>query len=295
MRLAQLLTTAVACTLTLGALSSIAHAQAWIRPAGEIYVNTSFTNLTGDQFYAPDKSVQDIASTYTQSSVNLYAEAGLIDKRLQLTFSGEVFRRNELEGQGATEGTGDLQAGLWVGLLQDGPIKLSAGLVVGLPTGDERPDAEGDDPVADDIARLLPTGDGEVDYEPRIIAGYGFGGGPWPLRHYVVGELGYAIRGEGIDDGIRYRLELGSQIARPGWDRFWLLTRLHGLESFASDEEAGRGFSGLGQGVTHTSVGAELYGRVVDSFGISVGTDVPVRARNIIAGLPVRASLSYTF
>lgn len=273
---------------------TLASAQAWIRPAGEIYANVGVTTMSSDGAYGADTTRQDIGATYTQTALTLYAEAGVIDRWLQISLGGELYRRNTLSGRGTTEGVGDLQAGAWVGLLQDGPVRLSAGLLVGLPTGDPTPSVEGAGGEA--LAPLLPTGDGEVDYEPRIIAGSSFGGGGWPLRHYAVAELGYAFRSEGIDDGVRYRLELGSQL--PRWPRIWLMTRIHGLRSLASEAEAGQEglrFSGLGQGVSYGALGVELYGRIVDQLGISVATDMPFEARNIVAGLPVRAALSYTF
>lgn len=275
--------------------STDALAQAWIRPAGEVYVNTSYSRISGDGFYGPDKERVELGSTYSQSALGLYAEAGLIDRWLMLSLDGELFRQNTLEGQGETTGLGDLRVGAWTGLVEAGAFRLSAGLLVGLPTGDDQPQADGDDPSADDIATLLPTGDGEIDIEPRLIAGYSFGGGGWTLAHYLVAEAGYWIRNEGISDGITYRLELGTQVARKHIDRVWLIGRFYGLESLASDEEAGRGFSGLGQGVTHTSLGADVYVRVWDTLGVSTGLATAVRARNIISAAPFRATISYTF
>ena len=122
---------------------------------------------------------------------------------------------------------GRYAAGLWSGLVTR-PLRLSAAFLIGIPSGDPAPLSTADDEAAL-IARSLPTGDGEVDFEPRLSLGYSFGGvRRWPLVHYVVAEAGYWIRTAGrardpngrffttdFADAFTYRAELGSSCPSP--------------------------------------------------------------------------------
>jgi hypothetical protein len=273
------------------ALPSQAMAQAWTKDAGHAYLSLNLMLLSGDKAYGPDFTSTEIASTYSQTTLGFYSELGVIDRWLTMTANAELYRRNALADQGATSGLGDLRIGAWTGILT-GPFVLTAGAWLGLPTGDPEPSAgSGADAEAELIAKSLPTGDGEVDLEPTILFGHGFGGGGWPFTHWVVASLGWTIRTKGFSDGISYRLELGTRLS--AFDRAWFSVRLFGVESFASDIEAGSGFAGLGNGVTYTSLGAQLGVRVAGGLSVAVGGDTAFRARSIIAAIPIRFSLAY--
>lgn len=272
---------------------SVAHAQAWTRDAGSAYVNLSLTRLSGDSLYNPDFTRSDLPTTFTQTLINTYAEVGVVDRWLTVTLSSELYRRNALDQQGATFGLGDTQVGFWSGVIT-APFRLTLGVNVGLPTGDDTPDAtDPTDVEAQSIARSLPTGDGEFDFEPAVYLGHGFGGDSWPLRHFVVAKLGYHVRTRGFRDAVNYKLELGTQVPVDFLDRFWLITRFYGTESFASDIEAANGATGLGNGVTYTSLGVELSGRITGGLSAGIGVDTAFRARSIIAAIPFRFSIAY--
>src|SRR5213075_1399548 len=101
---------------------------------------------------------------YSKQLIGLYGELGIVDRWLTLSADATLFRFNRLEDQGSTRGLGDLRIGAWTGLIES-PLRLSAGFLVGIPTGDAspRPGASSADPEAQLIARSLPTGDGEWD------------------------------------------------------------------------------------------------------------------------------------
>lgn len=270
-----------------------ASAQAWIREAGSGFVDLSVRTLSGDEFYDRRGDSEPLASTYRQTSLGLYGELGLIDRWLELTVSGEALRRNELEGQGVTSGLGDFRLGLWSGLSQEGPVKLSLGVILGLPTGDPSPSVSGSAEDAELVARSLPTGDGEFDVEPNVTLGASFGGGRWPLRHYLVASLGYQVRTKGFNDALSYRLELGTRWPVGFLERVWLIARVQGLESLG--EPSSSAFVGLGDGVTFTGVGVSMAVELGGGFGASLSAESAVRAENIISGIPVSASVHYTF
>lgn len=272
-----------------------AVAQAWTRDQGQGYVNVSYTFLSADRVYGPDFIARDIRR-YRQNILGFYGEIGVVDRWLTAVVNAEIFRRSELADQGSTRGFGDMRVGLWSGLVTD-PLRLSLGVTVGLPTGDPEPDAgAGGDAESQAIAASLPTGDGEWDFEPRVSAGVSFGGGEeWPIAHYAIAEIGYAVRTEGFSDAFAYKLEVGSRIPSEVLDRFTLVLRFFGTESFASQEEAASGFGGLGNGLTYTSLGAALIARIYANVGAMIGIETALRARSIVAAPPIRVALSYEF
>ena len=176
-----------------------ASAQAWTRDQGKGYVNLSVTRLSGDEIFGTDGQSRTIANTYTQTILGVYAELGLIDRWLTVSLSSEVFRRNALDDLAATQGLGDIQVGAWSGLL-DGPFRLTVGVVLGIPTGDDQPSPDDNaDLDAELAANSLPTGDGEFDITPTVVIGYAFGGQSWPLRHFVTARaVGYWLRTRGL-------------------------------------------------------------------------------------------------
>jgi hypothetical protein len=283
-------------------LPAAAQAQ-WTRDLGSGYVNLTVSGLTGSQQYDVEFNKAELPSTYSQIILSLYGEVGLIDRWLTLMVSSELLRRSQLSDQGATLGFGDTELGLFSGLIAD-PVRLTIGVEVGLPTGDHDPTAgDGADPQANEIARSLPTGDGEFDFEPRVLFGYSFGGDAWPLSHYLSASFGYAIRTSASFDGERqafadaltYHLELGTKFPLPVLDRIWVTLKLHGIESFASAEEAARGASGIGNGVTYTAFEAGLHAEIWAGFGVLLKAGTAFRARSIAAAIPIRGGLFYQF
>lgn len=277
-----------------------AHAQAWTRDAGSAYASLSLATTSGDRLFGSDFSIQDLPTKYSQLQVSAYAEAGIIDRWLTATVNAELFRRNALSGGASVQGIGDARVGLWTGLLT-APFRLTFGVNLGLPLGDADLQVSADGDVDGAAAASLPTGDGEFDVEPSLLFGYAFGGQSWPLRHFVVAGAGYWLRDGAVIGGVRrsfsdaftYRLEVGSQLPGEILGRFWLIVRVSGVESFASDAETAASPTGLGNGVTYTSYGVELSGRIYGGLGASVGFASAFRARGIVAAAPLRFGLSY--
>ncbi|MFK8003596.1 MAG: hypothetical protein AB8H86_28800 [Polyangiales bacterium] len=280
-----------------------AQAQAWIRDPGSAFVQLNYRLIRAERIYNPDGSVGDILP-YRQHAVGLYAEAGVVDRWLMLTVDGELFRRNVLTDQAAVSGLGDIGIGAWTGLLE-APFRLSFGVHVGIPTGDETPEAPaGSDALAQTRASVLPTGDGEVDVALRLAAGHGFG---WrKVQQYVLADAGYVIRttprsapggltpGD-IRDQFSWRIETGIRVDRPFIERFWFVLRVGGL-LIVQDRDNTEGparFAGLGDGVDYTSFGAEISFRMVPGWSVSFGMDGAFAARNVPAAPAWKLGLSY--
>lgn len=285
-----------------------AQAGPWTRDRGHAFVSLSYSRIAADQIYGADFSRQALGATYEQHALQTYAEVGLVDRYVTASFESQLFRYNTLRDQGATYGLGDMRLGFFSGLLTQ-PLRLTAAFLLGIPSGDPAPITAADD-EAQLIARSLPTGDGEVDFEPRLSLGYSFGGKRyWPLQHYIVAEAGYWLRTAGrsrdpggrlvrsdFADAFTYRAELGSKLPFVFVERFWLILRLTGVESFASDLAASfTCATGLGNGVTYTAYGFEIAGRIVRGLGANLGVDGALRARCVAAAPNLKVGLSYEF
>ncbi|MCA9522891.1 MAG: hypothetical protein KC609_18075 [Myxococcales bacterium] len=265
-----------------------------MRDAGHFYINLSYSNLSGTSFFGSNFKKVKI-NRYTQHDFGFYAEVGVVSRWLTLTLDGQLYRRNVLSGQGRTEGIGDLRLGFWTGAIVK-PVRLSFGVLVGLPAGDRAPDGPKSDPFADQIAKSLPTGDGEWDVEFKASLGYSFGRHRyWPLEHYLTAEAGYWLRTRSIHDAFTYKLEIGTKFPWTFIDRFWFVIRLFGVESFASNAQAANSFSGLGDGVTYTSFAFEVIIRIYAGLSVSYGLDTAFRARSVISSLHHKVSISYDF
>ncbi|MCA9667083.1 MAG: hypothetical protein KC503_15905 [Myxococcales bacterium] len=304
-------TALVAAALLVATLSSARDAQAnpWTRDAGHFYVNLNYSRISARSLFAADGSslslrdvdLDGVSERFTQNVLALYGEVGIISRWLTATVNATLLRHAKLDLQGSTLGLGDITLGFWSGLLT-GPIRLSAGIAFGLPTGDPAPTA--DNPTDAGVAAVLPTGDGEFDVEFMLAAGYAFGGRgkTWPLSHYVVGRVGYHVRttpreqafGDPKDfpDAFNWRFEVGTKIPYTFVDRFWLIVRLYGTEIFSGD--AGQNATGLGP-VVFTSYGIEIYGRIVAGLGASFGFNGAFRAKGLPAGANLAWSLSYEY
>lgn len=272
---------------------AVASAGPWTRDAGHFYLSTSYLRIAATRLYGPDFSIVPIRP-YEQNLVSFYGEVGVVSRWLTLAVDGVAYRHNELIGQGYTQGVGDWRIGAWSGLVTR-PFRLAVATTVGFPLGDAHPSAGVGASVAQQqLAASLPTGDGEYNVEWRVSAGYSFGRRPrYPLSHYVVAEVGYWLRTGGLADSFVYHAEIGTQLPYRFVERFTLILRLNGVESFASNAQAAATESGLGNGVTYVSPGAELYGRVWRGLGASIAYDTALRARSVPAAGQLKVAISY--
>lgn len=279
--------------LVAGVLQSAdnAAAQAWIREPGSGYVNLSYRYLPANEFFGADGKVVPSAE-YVQHSVGLYAEVGVVPRWLMLTLESELFRRNVLVDQGAVTGVGDTRVSAWTGVLVD-PFRLSVGLTLGIPTGDSRPNADGGDARARQVAAVLPTGDGETDVTLQVAAGHGVRLGT-AVDFFAQGVLGYAIRTRGFTDQIVFRAEAGVRPVAEGWNRILFIFRVFGSE-LLGDASRTAGLAGVGDGVSFTAFGPELSVRVWEGLSLSAGVDGAFRATNVPAGINSKFSVSYEY
>jgi len=288
-----------------------AEAQAWIREPGTAYVNLKYRFLASDTFFGADGNTEPLRD-YRQHAIGFYAEVGLVERWLELVVGGELLRRNVLLDQGAVTGVGDLRVGLFTGLLQEGPHRLSLGVQVGVPTGDDNPGAPGNDGAAQIVAQSLPTGDGEVDVTWSLSYGHGFRLGT-TADAWTTASIGYALRnarrplrgddrgdldGDGerdrFTDQVVYSAELGGRPLAVGWDRLYGLVRWTGAVLLGDARQAS-GFAGVGDGISFLALGAEVGVRVWRRLVLSAGVDGPLLATSLPGGATVQGSVAWTF
>ncbi len=273
-----------------GLLASRAEAGPWTRDGGDFYLSTYYSRTATTTLYGSSTSKIPIAA-FEQHSLNFYGEVGLLSRWLTATLEGVLLRYNSLEDRGATYGLGDFRIGMWTGLLTK-PLHLSLGVTFGLPLGDSSP--KGKDADSNQIARILPTSDGEFDIEYRLSLGYAFGGGrKWPLRHYLIAEAGYWMRTKNLSDSFVYKLELGVRLPWRVIERLTASVHLTGVESFADNKDATLSPTGLGNGVTYTALGADFVIRVWRKLGIFAGVDGNLRGRSISDAVTLRTGISW--
>jgi hypothetical protein len=292
------------------AVPATAEAGPWTREAGQTFLSIAYSRIAAQSVYGPDFSHQPLGAHYEQHAVQLYGEVGLVSRWLTATVEQQIFRFNRLRDQGATYGVGDMRLGFWSGIITQ-PVRLTAAFLAGVPIGDPSPSAG---PAANAegqlIARSLPTGDGEADFELRLSFGYSFGRvRRWPLAHYLVLEAGYWFRSNGrskdlagretetkFADDFTYKAELGTKLPWRFVDRFWFIGRFAGIESFASSLVAASSCaSGLGNGVTYTAYGFEIAARIYKGLGVNFGLDGAARARCVAAAANMKAGMTMEF
>lgn len=274
------------------ALPASGFAQAWIHDPGDGYLEANFRQISGDQYFNDDGDFRTIANTYTQSTVGIYGEVGVVPRWLMLTVDGELFRHNKLAKQGATSGLGDMGFGAWTGLLQD-RFKLTAGVRLGFPTGDPKPTAPGDDTEADLIAATLPTGDGFYDVTGSLAWGISIAGEGWPIQNYLTGAVGYEYRTEGFQDALQWRFELGTRIPVVVLERIWFAMRISGLHPLG--DGSGSSFSGLGANAAYVSPGFGIAADIYAGLGLKASVEGAVYAKNVIAAVPWQVGIYYDF
>jgi len=272
--------------------ASSAGAGAWTQKAGEGELIGSYLHLSATKLYGPDYRVVDLPAHYEQHVWATYVEIGAVTRWLTVTLESTLYRYNDFSSNGHTSGPGDAKIGLWTGLVVR-PFRLSLGLLVGQPFGSPAP-SSGLGPDASDRARarLLPTGDGEYDFELRVALGKSFGGWRrWPLQHYVVAEVGYWARTAGFGQAFTYRVELGINLPWKIIDRAWFVFRLLGTESLTANADVLPTPTGIGNGVAFLTVGGEINVKVALGAGIGLGLDAPVHGRAVAAAPQVKLSL----
>ena len=184
------------------ALTTSLHA-AWVREKGQAMIGLGASYTSANKVY--DGSGQTSAiPRFTEVATQLGGEYG-VTERLTLGAATSLLALSSAEDTSLMStrqtytGLGDsLLSGRY--LLYSGPVLLSAGLELGLPTGNKN--------------AAIPSGDGEFSFLPRLSLAGGFLAG---MQGFYLVSAGYHKRTVGFSDEVHAQVMTG---ARAGWVTF---------------------------------------------------------------------------
>jgi len=203
----QILKSAAALTLALS-FTSTAFAGAWTAKQGDSYLKGAVNYFETSNRFGPEGEFENFRNT----NFNVYWEYGIQDNLTFFTtgsFSDLENRSNGVETSGS--GIGDIDIGLRYRLV-DGPVIISAqGLFKAPYLYDE--DSE------------LPLGNGQEDFEGKLLFGKSFGD-----LGYGGLEVGYRFRTDDPVDEFRFLVEYGIDVS----EDIYLRTKLDGIHAAGS-------------------------------------------------------------
>lgn len=176
-------------------VSSLPLCAAWVRAPGETLIGLGVSYTSANKVYDNAGKTPGIPR-FTEIATNIYGEHGVTD-RLTVGASLAVLNLHTAEdmtllaNEKRQTGIGDSVAtGRY--LLVQGPVLVSAGLDLGLPTGDKN--------------AAIATGDGEASVMAKLSAAGGFQAG-LPIFYLV--SAGYHKRTIGFSDEVYAQLMAG--------------------------------------------------------------------------------------
>ena len=189
-----------------------ASAGAWTAPQGGAYNKFSISAFRSDSEFdaAGEKQPFQFEGEFTDATLTYYGEFGV---RADLTLTASVpFKRIHYENfleQGTAQGLYDVELGArW--RFVERPCVVSLQGIAKIPGAYDEDDR-------------LPLGNGQADFEMRLL----FGQAPGRGRLYYGVEGGYRYRAEAPSDEWRWLVELGGAISR----RVYARAKLDGIES----------------------------------------------------------------
>lgn len=198
------------CTALLVALSaSSVFAGAWTREKGKLYDKLGFNVYYADKNFDPDGGKSDFPNggTFRDYNLNNYIEYGLTDNLTLI--NSLVYKRidkNETTVDMTTWGVGDIDVAARYKLAEGNWGILSVQALLKIPSAYDKNDR-------------LPLGNGQFDYEGKLL----YGKSLYPhIPGYVNLELGYRFRDGDPSDEFRYLVEFGVDVTKSFYGRLKL-------------------------------------------------------------------------
>ena len=271
----------------------------WPQPRKGGYFKLSQSMLRAGQYFSPDGKLLPITTTSVYMTT-LYGEYG-ITGRLTGLLNAPLFVRSTINNRESTitgvvepgdafNGIGDIEFGMKYGLITQGPVVLSAGLLLKLPTGKN----------VGGTTELLQTGDGAFSQLIKLEASHSF----YPAPFYATLATGFRHRGKATYDyalgeqEVRYSDEFrwGGEV---GWTpRNWLLA-LKWEQVIPLDNGSGGGETGssslFGNNVAYFGLIPEINYLFNNGFGISASAGMALSGKNILGSPNFAVGVFYTF
>ena len=267
----------------------MSYAQ-WTKGKGNGYFKVSGWYLQADQHYTNNGKI-DPNATRSVFFTNLYGEYGITDKLDAIAFfpalarvtqndqisgtTGEIIQEGE-----AVNSIGDLDVGFRYGIVTKGRYVLSASLLLGVPTGDDKGGSDGS----------FQTGDGEFNQLLKVD----FGGSFSLLKKsaYFKTYLGFNQRSNGFSDELRSGVEIGWNAVK---DKLWLSTRVNILESLENGELDATNSQGsiFANNIEYVNAGIEASYFIQKNWGVTAHGDGAFSGRLIYAAPSIGGGIFY--
>jgi len=256
---------------------------AWTKPKGGGFFKLAETVIVSDGFFNPEGDIRDIKTTGVYIS-SVYAEYGITDRITAIAYV-PFFVRNTINEQefaispnieeaDEANSFGDMNIGLQVGILKNGPLVLSSSLLLGLPTGE----------TAGGNSQLLQSGDGEFNQLLRLHAGYSF----YPKPYYAAGYVGINNRTDGFSDEFRLGLEAGTTI-----NSWFIALKMDWVESLLNGDVEASQTGIFSNNTEFISFGPEVAYSLGNGFGVSGSILGAFKGQNILASPSLTLGLIY--
>jgi len=194
----------------LTAIPTSAFAGAWTAKEGDSYLKGAVNFFDTNSRFGPEGTFENFSNT----NFNVYWEYGVKDNLTFFATGSLTDLENTADGVTTSgDGVSDIDVGLRYRLI-DGPVIVS---VQGLFKA----------PYLYDENAELPIGNGQEDFEGKLLFGKSFG-----ELGYGGLEVGYRVRTEAPVDEFRYLIEYGFDVT----DRAYLRTKLDGIHAAGSSD-----------------------------------------------------------
>lgn len=205
----QLLTGGVISAIIVVLSAGAGFAGAWTQEKGKLYDKLTFNFYYASKNFDPDGGKRDFAGggTFRDYNLNNYMEYGLTnDLTLINSLVYKRIDKNDAQADLTTWGVGDIDLAARYKLAEGTWGLLSVQALLEIPSAYDKNDR-------------LPLGNGQFDYEGRLLYGRS-------LYPYIPGyfnlELGYRFRDGDPSDEFRYLVEFGVDVTRSLYARMKL-------------------------------------------------------------------------
>jgi len=267
----------------------LSHAQ-WTKGKGNGYFKVSGWYLEANEHYTNNGGI-DPNATRSVFFTNLYGEYGLNDRLDAIAFIPAFARVTQNDQVSGTTGDliqkgegansiGDLDIGFRYGIVTNGKYLLSASLMFGIPTGNDKGGSDGS----------FQTGDGEFNQLLKLDFGGSFSLFKKPA--YFKTSLGFNQRSEGFSDEIRSGLELGWNVIE---EKLWLSTKINIQKSLENGELDATNSQGsiFANNIEYVNVGVEASYYIKENWGVTAHFDGALSGRLIYAAPSIGGGIFY--
>ncbi len=250
----------------------------WPKPKGKLYIKFSEYWIIADQHFTIDGSI-DPNLTRGNFITSVYAEYGITNRLTGIVYFPFFSRATLNEQVSGTTGDilipgeainsiGDTDLQLKYGLFQEGSVKVSISLTLGIPSGESSGGSDGS----------LQTGDGEFNQMITLDASRSFPIGK--LNTYATLTAGFNNRTRGFSDELRYGIEAGII-----YKNFIGILRLQGIHSLKNGDSNfnSSGTSLYGNNITYIALSPEIGYKFSSKAGISAGIGTALYGELIFA------------